>query len=334
MQTTEQDTMTAVVQDTYGADPFEVFGVEEVPRPIVAKKEVLIRTRAAAVDRGTWHVMTGVPLLARMAFGLRSPKIRVPGRDIAGVVEAVGAEVTDFAVGDEAFGSCGATSSGSFAEFGLARANRLAHKPANLSFEEAAAVPISGLTALQAVRKAEVEAGQTVAVLGASGGVGSFVVAIAKAVGAEVTGVCSTAKVDLVRSLGADHVVDYTQRDYADDGPFDTVIDTGGSRTLGELRRALTPKGRLLIVGGETDGRWLGGFDRQFRAGLLSPFVSQHLGQIASVEKAEDLVALRELIEAGKVTPAVERTYPLAEAAAAMRHLIDGKAQGKLVLIP
>jgi NADPH:quinone reductase-like Zn-dependent oxidoreductase len=300
----------------------------------VGKKEVLVRTRAAAVDRGTWHVMTGVPLLGRMAFGLRSPKVRVPGRDIAGVVEAVGSEVTDFAVGDEVYGSCGATSSGSFAELGLARANRLAHKPADLAFEEAAAVPISGLTAIQAVRKAEVEAGQTVAVLGASGGVGSFVVQIAKAAGAEVTGVCSTAKVDLVRSLGADHVVDHTQRDYADDGPYDTIIDIGGNRTLGELRGALTPKGRLLIVGGETDGRWLGGFDRALRAGLLSPFVSQSLGPVTSRETAEDLVALRELIEAGRVTPAVECTYPLAEAAAAMRHLIDGRARGKLVLVP
>lgn len=332
MTMTAQDTMTAVVQDEYGTDPFEVFGIEEVPRPAVGKKEVLIRTRAAAVDRGTWHVMTGVPLLGRMAFGLRSPKVRVPGRDIAGTVEAVGADVAAFAVGDEVYGSCGATSSGSFAEFGLARANRLAHKPANLTFEEAAAVPISGLTAIQAVRKAKVQDGQSVAVLGASGGVGSYVVQMAKAAGAEVTGVCSTAKVDLVRALGADHVVDYTQRDYADDGPYDTVIDIGGSRTLGELRRALTPKGRLLIVGGETDGRWLGGFDRQLRAGLLSPFVSQTLGQVASLEKAEDLVALTELIESGQVTPSVGRTYPLADAATAMRHLADGQARGKLVL--
>lgn len=328
------DTMTAVVQDQYGTNPEAVFGVEEIPRPTVGKKEVLIRTGAAAVDRGTWHVMTGVPLLGRMAFGLRRPKVRVPGRDIAGTVDTVGVEVTDFAVGDEVYGSCGATSSGSFAEFGLARANRLARKPANLTFEQAAAVPISGLTAIQAVGKANIRAGQSVAVLGASGGVGSYVVQIAKAAGAEVTGVCSTAKVDLVQALGADHVVDYSQRDYAEDGPFDIVLDIGGCRTLGELRRALTPKGRLVIVGGETDGRWLGGFDRNFRAGLLSPFVSQTLGQVASLEKAEDLVALRELIEAGKVTPAVERTYPLTEAAAAMAHLIAGQARGKLVLVP
>jgi len=251
---------------------------------------------------------------------------------VAGTVEAVGNAMTGFAPGDDVYGSCGATASGSFAQFGLARADRLAHKPANLTFEEAAAVPISGLTALQAVRKAKVDAGQSVAILGASGGVGSYAVQIAKAFGAEVTGVCRTSKVDLVQALGADHVVDYTQRDYAEDGPYDRVIDIGGNRTLGELRRALTPKGRLVIVGGETDGRWLGGLDRQFRAGLLSPFVSQTLGQVIAGENAEDLVALSELIESGQVTPAVERTYPLAEAATAVRHLADGQARGKLVL--
>ncbi len=331
---TVQDTMTAVVQDEYGDDPADVFGIDRVPVPTAGQGEVLVRVAAAAVDRGTWHVMTGVPLLGRLAFGLRSPKVRVPGRDVAGTVEAVGPGVNDFAVGDEVYGSCGATSSGSFAEFGLARANRLAHKPANLSMQEAAAVPISGLTAIQAVRKAKVAPGQSVAVLGASGGVGSYVVQIAKAAGAEVTGVCSTAKVDVVAGLGADHVVDYTQRDYAEDGPYDAVLDIGGCRSLRELRKALTPKGRLVIIGGETDGRWLGGFDRNFRAGLLSPFVSQTLGQVASLEKAEDLVALGELIESGQVTPAVERTYPLAEAATAMAHLIAGQARGKLVLVP
>lgn len=331
MQT--QTTMTAVVQDTYGTEPETVFGVEQVPVPTPGKGEVLVRTRAAAVDRGTWHVMTGYPLLGRMAFGLRTPKVRVPGRDIAGTVEAVGPGVTGFAVGDEVYGSCGATRSGSLAEFGLARANRLAPKPTNLTFEQAAAAPISGWTALQTVRKAEIQPGQSVAVLGASGGVGSYVVQMAKAAGAEVTGVASTAKLDLVRELGADHVVDYTQRDYAEDGPFDVIIDIAGSRTLGELRRALTPKGRLLIVGGETDGRLLGGFDRSIRAALLSPFVGQTLSMVASLEKADDLVVLTEMIEAGQVTPAVERTYPLADAALAMRHLIDGQARGKLVLV-
>lgn len=331
MQT--QTTMTAVVQDTYGPDPLAVFGVEQVPVPTPGKGEVLVRTRAAAIDKGTWHGMTGYPLLGRLAFGLRTPKVRVPGRDIAGTVEAVGPDVTGFAVGDEVYGSCGATSSGSLAEFGVARANRLAPKPANVTFEQAAAAPISGWTALQAVRKAEIQPGQSVAVLGASGGVGSYVVQMAKAVGAEVTGVASTAKLDLVRGLGADHVVDYTQRDYADDGPYDAIIDIAGNRPLRELRRALAPKGRLLIVGGETDGRWLGGLGRSIRAALLSPFVSQTLGMVASLEKADDLVAITEMIEAGQVTPAVECTYPLADAALAMRHLIDGQARGKLVLV-
>ena len=324
--------MTAVVQDGYGTDPAAVFAIAQVPVPAVGKGEVLVRTRAAAIDRGTWHLMTGLPLIARAAFGLRRPRVRVPGRDIAGTVEAVGPDVTAFAVGDEVYGSCGATSSGSFAEFGLARANRLAPKPATLTFEEAAAVPISGFTALQAVGKAKVEDGQSVAVLGASGGVGSYAVQIAKAAGAEVTGVCSTAKVDLVGELGADHVVDYTRRDYADDGPYDVIVDIGGNRSLRELRRALTPQGRLVIVGGETGGRWLGGVDRQLRAGLLSPFVGQTLGQVISSEDAEDLVALRRLIESGQVTPAIGGTWPLAETATAMGRLIDGDARGKLVL--
>jgi len=330
--TTRQQTMTAVVQDEYGTEPETVFGVEPVAVPTPGKGEVLVRTRAAAVDRGTWHLMTGLPLLGRMAFGLRNPKVRVPGRDIAGTVEAVGPGVTGFAVGDDVYGSAGATASGSFAELALARANRLAPKPANLTFEQAAAVPISGWTALQAVRKAGIQPGQTVAVLGASGGVGSYVVQMAKAAGAEVTGVASTAKLDLVRGLGADHVVDYSQQDYADDGPFDVIIDIAGNRSLAELRAALTTKGRLLIVGGETDGRWLGGFDRSLRAALLSPFVSQRLGPVTSLEKADDLLVLTEMIEAGQVTPSIGRTYPLADATLAMRHLIDGEAKGKLVL--
>lgn len=327
-----QDTMTAVVQDEYGTDPEAVFGIDEVPVPTPGKGEVLVRVAAAAVDRGTWHVMTGLPLLGRLAFGLRTPKVRVPGRDVAGTVVDVGPGVSGFAVGDEVYGSAGATASGSFAELALARANRLAPKPTNLSFEQAAAAPISGWTALQAVSKAQIQPGQSVAVLGASGGVGSYVVQMAKAAGAEVTGVASAAKLDLVRDLGADHVVDYAQRDYAADGPYDVIFDIAGNRTLGELRRALTAKGRLVIVGGETDGRWLGGFDRSIRAGLLSPFVSQSLGMVASRETADDLLALTEMIESGQVTPSIERVYPLADAAAAMRHLIDGQARGKLVL--
>ena len=326
------DTMTAVVQDQYGTVAAEVLGVEQIARPTIGDDEVLVQTRAAGVDRGTWHLMAGLPLIGRIAFGLGSPKVRVPGRDVAGTVETVGKNVSGFTRGDEVYGSCGATHSGSFAELSVARANRLAVKPANLTFEEAAAVPISGFTALQAVRKAHVEAGQTVAVLGASGGVGTYAVQIAKAFGAEVTGVCSAAKADLVRALGADHVIDYGSEDVADGGPYDVILDIGGNRTLSQLRGALTPEGRLVIAGGETDGRWFGGYDRQLRAAALSPFVSQTLGQIASSENAEDLVVLRDLIEAGQITPAVDRTYPLAEAAAAVQHLVDGRARGKVVI--
>ncbi|MDQ5854372.1 MAG: NAD(P)-dependent alcohol dehydrogenase, partial [Chloroflexota bacterium] len=211
---------------------------------------------------------------------------------------------------------------------------KLALKPVNLSFDQAAAVPISGLTALQAVRDhGQVQAGEKVLIVGASGGVGTFAVQIAKAFGADVTGVCSTAKVDAVRALGADHVIDYTRADFADGRQhYDVILDIGGNRRLSHLRRALTPKGRLVIVGGETDGRWLGGSDRQIRATLLSPFVSQKLGTFVASENADDLVTLHELIQAGTVTPAIDRTYPLAEVAAAIRYLLDGQARGKIVI--
>ena len=214
-----------------------------------------------------------------------------------------------------------------------AETGKLARKPANLSFEQAAAAPISGVTALQAVRKAKVQPGQTVLIVGASGGVGSFAVQIAKAFGAEVTGVCSSEKVDLVRALGADHVIDYTVDDFADgEHRYDVILDIGGNRRLSHLRRALTPRGTLVIVGGETGGRWLGGFDRSLRAVLLSPLVGQKLGMLASTENSEDLEALRDLIESGQVTPAIDRTYPLSEAAAAIEYVRDGHARGKVVI--
>jgi NADPH:quinone reductase-like Zn-dependent oxidoreductase len=275
--------------------------------------------------------MAGLPYPIRMAgFGLRRPKSANPGRSLAGTVDAVGTDVTGLEPGDEVFG----IGSGSFAEYASARADKLARKPANLSFGQAAAVPISGVTALQAVRDhGRVQAGQKVLIVGASGGVGTFAVQIAKAYGAEVTGVCSTAKVDVVRALGADHVIDYTREDFADGKHrYDVILDIGGNRRLSHLRRALTPRGRLVIVGGETDGRWLGGIDRQLRAHLLSLFVGQKLGTFIASENAGDLAALRELIEAGKITPAVDRTYPLSEVAAAIRHMLDGRARGKLVI--
>ena len=329
--TTTPETMQAIVQDVYGTVPEEVLRLDVVERPAVEDDEVLVRVAAAGVDRGTWHLMAGLPYLVRaVGFGLRTPKARVPGLDVAGTVEAVGQSVTGFEPGDEVFG----IARGSFAEYAVASPAKLAPKPAALSFEQAAAVPVSGLTALQGLRdQAALEAGQTVLIVGASGGVGTYAVQIAKALGAEVTGVCSTAKVAMVRALGADHVIDYSEADFADGRHrYDAILDIGGNRSLSDLRRALAPDGRLVIVGGEEGGRWFGGIDRQLRAVLLSPLVSQKLGTFVSSENAEDLTALADLIESGEIEPAVDRTYPLREAASAMRHLIDGQARGKVVL--
>jgi NADPH:quinone reductase-like Zn-dependent oxidoreductase len=284
------------------------------------------------VDPGVWHLMTGLPYLVRiMGYGLRTPKVRIRGRDVAGRVEAVGKNVTGFHLGEEVFGIC----DGSFAEYVCARADKLAPKPANLTFEQAAAVPISALTALQALRdRGKVQAGQKVLIIGAAGGVGSFAVQLAKAFGAEVTGVCSTTKVDLVRSIGADEVIDYTREDFADGARrYDLILDTAGRRSLSQLRRALTHRGTLVIVGGEGGGRWLGGFDRQIlRAPILSLFARQRLRPFVSKERSEDLVVLKRLIEAGKVTPVIDRTYPLGDAPEAIRYLEAGHARGKIVI--
>lgn len=327
---TGRETMQAIVQDEYG-EAGDVLRLEEIDRPATGDDEVLVRVHAAGVDRGTWHMVAGLPKLIRyFGFGIRAPKSRVPGRAFAGTAEAVGRNVTGFAVGDEVFG----TTNGSFAEFASAPPGRLAHKPANLSFEQAAAVPISAQTALQALRdRGKVQAGEQVLIIGASGGVGTYAVQIAKAFDAEVTGVCSRAKVDMVRALGADHVLDYERDNFADGvHHYDVILDIGGNSRLSRLRRALTHKGRLVIVGGETHGRWVGGFDRSLRAPMVSLFVSQKLTMLVSSEKAEDLVVLRELIEGGKVTPAIDRTYPLRDAAAAIQHMQDGHARGKLVI--
>ncbi len=327
----DTETMKAIVQDEYGTEPEAVLRLAEIERPAVGDGEVLIQVHATSVDRGTWHLMTGLPSLMRMmGFGFRRPKAPNPGRSLAGTVEAVGKDVADFAPGDEVYGTC----DGSFAEYVHAGVALLARKPANLSFDEAAAVPVSGLTALQAVRdRAQVRPGQKVLVIGASGGVGTFAVQIAKAFGADVTGVCSSAKIDFVRALGADHVLDYGRDDFADGRHrYDVILDIGGTSRLSRLRRALTPHGRLVIVGGETDGRWLGGFDRQLRAIALSPLVSQKLGILAASENAADLSVLRELLETEKIAPAIDRTYPLSEAAAAIRYVYAGHACGKVVI--
>jgi NADPH:quinone reductase-like Zn-dependent oxidoreductase len=324
--------MAAIVQETYGPSPEDVLRVAEVATPTIADNEALVRVSASSVDRGTWHVMAGLPYPIRLAgFGFRQPKALNPGRCIAGVVQSVGDDASELQPGDHIFGI---SEGGSFAEYVAARTSKLTRKPANLTFEQAAAVPISGLTALQAVRdKAQVISGHTVLIIGASGGVGTFAVQIAKAFGAEVTGVCGPSKVDLVRSIGADHVIDYTVEDIADTGHrYDVILDIGGNRRLSHLRRALTHTGQLVIVGGETDGRWLGGSDRQVRAILLSMLVRQKLGTFISSENAADLAALRELIEAGKVTPVIDRTYPLHETAEAIRYVQDGHARGKVII--
>ena len=324
--------MAAIVQDTYGASPGDVLRIAEVATPSIADNEVLVRVIASSVDRGTWHVMAGLPYPIRLAgFGLRQPKALNPGRCVAGVVEAVGSDAAGFKPGDDVFGI---SEGGSFAEYVAVRASKLTGKPTNLTYEQAAAVPISALTALQAVRdEAELTPGQAVLIIGASGGVGTFAVQIAKSYDTEVTGVCGPGKVDLVRSIGADHVIDYTVEDIADSTRrYDVILDIGGNRRLSELRRALTHTGQLVIVGGETDGRLLGGSDRQVRAILLSKLVSQKLGTFITSENAVDLGVLRELIEAGTVTPVIDRTYPLSETADAIRYMQDGHARGKVVI--
>jgi NADPH:quinone reductase-like Zn-dependent oxidoreductase len=320
--------MKAIVQDKYGS--IDVLEVRDVDKPKIENGDVLMRVLAASAHMGDWHFMTGLPYLFRIAgSGLRAPKTRVRGTDVAGRVEAVGKDVTQFLPGDEVFGTC----AGSFAEYATARKDKLAAKPANLTFEQAATVPTSGCAALQALRVGKVQPGQKVLIIGAAGGVGSFAVQIAKAFGADVTGVCSTRKVDLVRSLGADDVIDYTRDDFAATGRrYDLILDIAGNRSVSQLRRALAPRATLVIVGGEGGGRWLGGIDRQLRATMLSPFVSQKLGTFVAKAKGEDLVVLTDLIEAGKVTPAIDKEYPLSEVPAAMRHLAEGHARGKVVI--
>ena len=322
--------MKAIVQDRYGSAG--VLKLGDIAVPVVVDDDVLIRVHAAGAGPDVWHLMTGRPYLIRlMGLRLRKPKTRVRGRDVAGTVEAVGKNVTQLRPGDEVFGVC----DGSFAEYACARADEVAPKPANLTFEQAAAVPISACAALHGLRDAGgVQAGQRVLVIGASGGVGTFATQLAKAFGAEVTGVCSTAKVDLVRSIGADRVTDYTREDFADGAHrYDLILDTAGRRSLSHLRRALTPKGTLVIVGGEGGGRWLGGFQRLILwSPLLSLFVSQRLRPLVSTERREDLLFLKNLIEAGKVTPVVSKTYPLSEAAKALDDADEGHGRGKVVI--
>jgi NADPH:quinone reductase-like Zn-dependent oxidoreductase len=323
--------MKAIVQDRYG--DVDVLDFRDVDQPVPKDDEVLVEVRAAGLHRGDWHIMTGLPYLIRVVvptLGLRKPKVPALGIDVAGTVEAVGQKVTRFQPGDEVFGWC----DGAFAEYAVAPEDQLAAKPANLSFEQAGVVPTSGFAALQALRDVgAVQPGQRVLVIGAAGGVGSYAVQLAKAFGAQVTGVASTGQLDLVRSLGADQVIDYTREDVTDGTRrWDLIVDTGGHRSLSRLRRALTPKGTLVIVGSEGRGRWLGGFDRNLRALVLSGLVGQRLRMLSSKPGQDDLQVLRELLEAGKLTPVIGRTYPLGEVSEAIRRLVEGHGGGKIAI--
>ncbi len=322
--------MKAIVQDTYGSA--DVLRLEDIDKPVVGDDDVLVRVHAAGVNPAVWHLMTGMPYLMRvMGAGLRKPNVHVRGADVAGRVEAVGKSVTKFQPGDEVFGAC----DGAFAEYASARADKFVRMPTNLTFEQAAAVPDSGCTALRGVRDAgKVKPGQKVLIIGAGGGIGTFAVQIAKAFGAEVTGVCSTTKVDMVQSIGADHAIDYTREEFADGRQhYDVILDIAGRRSLSHLRRALAPTGTLVIIGGEGGGRWFGGTGRNLQALMLSPFVRQNLrAPVYLAARNADLVTLKELIEAGKVTPVIDRTYLLQEVPEAIRYWEAGHARGKVVI--
>ena len=320
--------MKAIIHSRYG--PPDALELTDIDQPVTNEDAVLVRVHAAAVGKGDWLTVQGLPYVARMRYGLGKPKHPVPGFDVAGRVEAVGSNVTRLQAGDAVFGWC----EGSFAEYAAVPQSQLALKPANLSFEQAAAVPISGFAALQALRDTGgVQPGQQVVIIGASGGVGSFAVQMAKSFGAEVTGVCSTRNLDLVASLGADHVIDYTHEDFTrGDRPYDLLLDVAGSRSWADCRRVLGPRATLVMVGAPKGNRLLGPLGHIVQVRLASLPASQKVVFFISKARHEDLMVLQELLEAGTVTPVVERTYPLTEAADALRHLGEGHAQGKLVV--
>jgi len=322
--------MRAIVQDRYGSA--EMLRPAEINRPGVGADEVLLQVRAASLNIGDWHLMAGLPYLVRPAVGLRAPTSRVRGMDVAGRVEAVGANVTRFSPGDEVFGVC----EGSLAEYAIARADKLEPKPAVVTFEQAAAVPTSAVTALQGLAPLRTAGpGERVLIIGASGAVGGYAVQIARTFGAHVTGVASTAKLDYVLSLGADVTVDYTRGDITRSGErYDLVLDTAGNRPVSALRRLLARRGTLVIVGGEGGGRMTGGFGRALRAALLSPFVAQKLTGLVSIVRQDDLHTLAEMLERGAIRPVIDRVYPLDEAPTAMARLTDGSIRGKVVVTP
>jgi NADPH:quinone reductase-like Zn-dependent oxidoreductase len=320
--------MKAVVQDRYGST--DRLAVRDVPRPDIGEHDVLVRVHAAGIDRGVWHLMTGLPYLVRLGYGFRGPKDPIHGSDFAGRVEAVGPAVTSVRPGDAVFGMC----HGAFAEYARASADRVVPLPPGISDEQAAAVPTSAITALQGLRDhGEVKAGQRVLVIGAAGGVGTFAVQLGKLFGAEVSGVCSAAKADLVRSLGAEHVIDYTRDDpTAVGGPYDVILDLAGNRSLGRLRRVLAERGTLVIIGGEEGGRWLGGTERQLRALVLNRFVRHRLRAFIAQARLDDLIYLRGLLESGAMVPVVDRTFGLDEVPDAIRYLEAGHVRGKVVI--
>ena len=322
--------MKAIVQDRYGSP--DVLKIADVDEPVPADNEVLVRVHAASVNARDWHLMRGDPYLARLSFGLRAPKMKIQGTDFAGRVEAVGRAVQRFRPGDEVFGE----SAGAFAEYVCAPDGVVELKPANLSFEQAAAVPLAANTALMGVRDAAAaQPGRHILINGASGGVGTFAVQIAKSLGAEVTGVCSTRNVELVGSLGADHVIDYTKEDFAGNGlRYDVVFDLVGNRSLADCRRALTPDGTLVLSGGgvSSGGSMFGPLGLMIRAQLMSRFVHHRFVQLTAKQSSENLATLKELCESGQVVPAIDRTLPLSETAEAIRYLETEHARAKVVL--
>lgn len=321
--------MKAIIQGEYGS-PEEVLELRDVDDPVPGDNEVLVRVHAAGVQAGDWHVVEGQPYVMRiMGFGLRKPKNRNPGFDVAGKVTAVGTKATQFQLDDDVFGWC----KGAFAEYVAVPQDALVTKPASLTFEQAAVVPSSAFTALQGLRDhGKVQRGQKVLVNGASGGVGTFAVQIAKSFGADVTGVCNTRNVDMVRTIGADHVIDYTQEDYTKgDERYDVILDIAANHSLSKCRGVLTPKGTYVLIG-DSGGRWLGGLSRFIKTSVLSPFVSQRMRAFVSKPSKADLLALKELLEAGEVTPIIDRTYPLDETPEAIGYVEKGHARAKVAV--
>ncbi len=319
--------MKAIIQTRYGSP--DVLRLAEVDKPVAKDDEVLVHVRAAAVNIGDWHLVRGVPYVVRLVAGLRRPRRQIPGLDIAGQVEAVGANVQQFRPGDDVFGWC----TGAFAEYASAAASNLLTTASNLTLEQSAAVGDSAFTALAAVRdQGKVKPGQRVLINGASGGVGTFAVQVAKAFGATVTGICSTPNLDMVRSIGADEVIDYTKEDFTRTGQrYDVMLDLVGSHSLSDCRRVLTPRGTYVVVGVKDMGRWLG-LGRQFKALVLSPLVRQRMRVFVVRHNSQDLAVLKELVEAGKLMPVIDRRYALSDVPEALRHQGEGHARGKSVI--